>query len=128
MSSSSSRNRWCRPRGLTLPAFLLVAAFAGACATTGSAPRPAPGPAGSAAGGHQHVPGRAVAGTALAFEGTPYRAAGSDPSGFDCSGLVQYVFAQHGVTVPRTVHLQFRAGHDIGARRIQAGDLVFFRV
>src|SRR5690349_3264616 len=42
--------------------------------------------------------------TALKLRGTPYRNGGSDPDmGFDCSGLVQWVFAQHGVTLPRDV-------------------------
>ena len=113
---------------MTLAGLLVIGTFAGACATTGSAHRPVPGPAGPAAGVHDHVSGRAVARAALAFEGTPYRPAGADPSGFDCSGLVQYVFAQHGLAVPRTVQSQFRVGHDIGAGRIQPGDLVFFRV
>ena len=62
----------------------------------------------------------------LAFQGTPYRAAGADPSGFDCSGLIQYVFWQHGVALPRDVAEQFRAGRQVDDDRIQPGDLVFF--
>ena len=118
----------CSPRTLALPGLLLVATFAAACATSRAVPRPVPEPPGSAERGRTHVSGRALVRTALAFEGTPYRAAGSDPSGFDCSGLVQYVFAQHGVAVPRTVQSQFRAGHTIAAGRVEPGDLVFFRV
>ena len=38
--------------------------------------------------------------TALAYHGIPYVWAGADPSGFDCSGLMLYVFAQHGVILP----------------------------
>jgi len=64
----------------------------------------------------------------LSFQGTPYRAAGADPSGFDCSGLVQYVFWQHGVAMPRTVAEQFRAGRQVDDDGIQPGDLVFFRI
>jgi cell wall-associated NlpC family hydrolase len=66
-----------------------------------------------------------VTGTALGLRGTPYRNGGADPSGFDCSGFVQYVFAQHGVIVPRQVSEQFRAGRDVGAQ-LEPGDLVFF--
>jgi cell wall-associated NlpC family hydrolase len=66
-----------------------------------------------------------VAGTALALRGVPYRNGGADPSGFDCSGFVWYVFGQHGVNVPRTVTQQFAAGEDPG-RQLEAGDLVFF--
>jgi cell wall-associated NlpC family hydrolase len=67
-----------------------------------------------------------VTGTALELRGTPYRNGGADPSGFDCSGFVQYVFAQHGIFVPRKVIEQFRQGKDVQATQIEAGDLVFF--
>ena len=63
---------------------------------------------------------------ALGLRGAPYRNGGSDPSGFDCSGFVQYVFAQNGVRVPRTVIEQYRAGHDVDPPAIEPGDLVFF--
>ena len=56
----------------------------------------------------------------------PYRNGGSDPSGFDCSGFVQWVFAQHGVPLPREVREQFRGGQKIDPRDVQPGDLVFF--
>ncbi len=58
--------------------------------------------------------------------GAPYRNGGADPSGFDCSGLVQYVFAQAGVAVPRQVFEQFEAGRPVEASDLQPGDLVFF--
>jgi cell wall-associated NlpC family hydrolase len=65
--------------------------------------------------------------TALKLRGTPYRNGGSDPDmGFDCSGLVQWVFAQHGVTLPRDVKQQFDSGQKIDADDLKAGDLVFF--
>jgi cell wall-associated NlpC family hydrolase len=67
-----------------------------------------------------------VTSTALALRGAPYRNGGSDPSGFDCSGFVRYVFSQHGITVPRTVTEQFRAGQKIDEKQIEAGDLLFF--
>jgi peptidoglycan endopeptidase LytE len=60
------------------------------------------------------------------LRGAKYRDGGSDPSGFDCSGLVQYVFGQNGVRVPRTVTEQFRAGRDVDPASIEPGDLVFF--
>jgi cell wall-associated NlpC family hydrolase len=71
--------------------------------------------------------GYAVAGTALGLRGTPYRNGGADPSGFDCSGFIWYVFSQHGITVPRTVTQQFQQGHDIDPAQLAPGDLVFFR-
>ena len=39
---------------------------------------------------------------------------------------MQYVFAQHGVIVPRKVNEQYRAGHDVTASQLEPGDLVFF--
>ena len=57
--------------------------------------------------------GRAVAEYALAFRGVPYRSGGATPAGFDCSGLVQYVFAQYGINVPRIVEEQWHVGDKI---------------
>jgi cell wall-associated NlpC family hydrolase len=67
-----------------------------------------------------------LVGTALSLRGTPYRSGGTDPTGFDCSGFVSYVFGRHGVFVPRTVVEQFGWGRPIGADAIAPGDLVFF--
>jgi cell wall-associated NlpC family hydrolase len=64
--------------------------------------------------------------TALDLRGTPYRNGGADPSGFDCSGFVQYVFAQHGIFMPRKVSDQVKAGKDVTPAQLEAGDLVFF--
>lgn len=63
--------------------------------------------------------------TALDLLGSPYRLGGTDPSGFDCSGFVQYVLARHAVPMPRTVIQQFVVGSR--AQDVEAGDLVFFR-
>jgi cell wall-associated NlpC family hydrolase len=70
--------------------------------------------------------GYALTGTALALRGTPYRNGGSDPSGFDCSGFTQYVFAQYGVTLPRDVRAQFRIGKSVNPEDLAPGDVVFF--
>jgi len=68
----------------------------------------------------------AVVRTALGFQGIPYRNGGTDPSGFDCSGLVQYVFAQHGLALPREVREQFVFGEDVTPDKAEEGDLIFF--
>jgi hypothetical protein len=72
--------------------------------------------------------GKAVAASALAYRGTPYRNGGATPAGFDCSGLVQYVFSQYGVRLPRTAAEQFALGRAVTARTIRPGDLVFFAI
>ena len=58
----------------------------------------------------------------------PYRNGGSDPSGFDCSGFVQWVFAQEGHALPREVRDQYGVGETIDRDDIQPGDLVFFDI
>lgn len=52
----------------------------------------------------------AVVETALAVMGTPYRWGGGDEAGFDCSGLIQYAYGRHGVSLPRASSRQARAG------------------
>ena len=68
-----------------------------------------------------------VAGIALQYLGIPYQWAGSSPStGFDCSGFVQYVFAQVGVSLPHNAAAQYGYGAPVSQDQLQAGDLVFF--
>jgi cell wall-associated NlpC family hydrolase len=97
------------------------------CAATGATPRPFPSPGSAAAVPASTTTGTAFVATALSLRGVPYRPGGADPSGFDCSGFVSYVFAQHRVQLPRTVPDQYRMGRPIGARSVAPGDLVFFR-
>jgi cell wall-associated NlpC family hydrolase len=70
-----------------------------------------------------------VVSTAMRYLGIPYRWAGADPaSGFDCSGLVQYVFAQLGVALPHNTVAQWNSPQAVPVSRndLQPGDLVFF--
>jgi cell wall-associated NlpC family hydrolase len=68
----------------------------------------------------------ALLSTALTLQGVPYRNGGTDPSGFDCSGFVRFVFGRHGTALPREVRDQFRVGTAIDRSDVQPGDLVFF--
>jgi cell wall-associated NlpC family hydrolase len=61
------------------------------------------------------------------YLGVPYVFGGSNPAtGLDCSGLVQLVFRQVGIVLPRTAQLQYAATTRIPRDQLEAGDLVFF--
>jgi cell wall-associated NlpC family hydrolase len=120
---------------------IVVAALSTACAATTARPQPfptagRPPESGTSTAGVDNATGATgtsvgrsgyeVSGTALALRGTPYRNGGADPNGFDCSGFVWYVFAQHGLALPRVVEDQFQVGTKIDPADLQPGDLVFF--
>jgi cell wall-associated NlpC family hydrolase len=62
--------------------------------------------------------------------GRPYEygGTGEDGDGFDCSGLIQYAYAQHGIALPRRSVDQAREGWDVGrdANALLAGDILTF--
>jgi cell wall-associated NlpC family hydrolase len=72
---------------------------------------------------------RRVLGTARRYLGTRYRMGGTKPTAFDCSGFVRYVFAKHGIALPRTAREQSAVGRSVavGADSLRVGDLLFFR-
>lgn len=70
--------------------------------------------------------GADIVNAAMKFQGVPYQWGGTSPSGFDCSGLVQYVFGQAGINLPRTTYNQVNVGASVGIQQLQPGDLVFF--
>ncbi len=67
-----------------------------------------------------------VVGIAMQYLGIPYVYGGASPSGFDCSGLIMYVFAQVGVSLPHHAASQYGMGTAVSRDQLQAGDLVFF--
>ena len=74
---------------------------------------------------HSQVGGSVIS-IAAQFLGVPYVWGGTSPSGFDCSGLVQYVFARAGVSLPRVASSQQGVGTPVSRADLQPGDLVFF--
>ncbi len=67
-----------------------------------------------------------VVGIAMRYLGVPYVWGGASPRGFDCSGLVMYVFAQIGVSLPHSSYAQYGMGVPVSLSELQPGDLVFF--
>ena len=61
------------------------------------------------------------------FIGTQYIMGGTSPSGFDCSGLVFYVYKQFGYSLNRVAADQMRNGVEVSRSNLQPGDLIFFR-
>ena len=114
-SSRSSVRRW--PRYTTeqqQQALALQDTVVGASATTSD---------GSVAPPSQYG---GVVGIAMRYLGTPYVWGGSSPGGFDCSGLVAYVYSQVGVSLPHYTGAQWNVGVPVSRDDLQPGDLVFF--
>ncbi len=84
----------------------------------------------AAASGAWIPPGSALVVEALSLLGTPYRYSGESPEGgFDCSGLVAYLFKDAlGQTIPHSAAELFHRGVAVQRADLQAGDLVFFNL
>ncbi len=67
-----------------------------------------------------------VVSIAMQYLGVPYVWGGADPSGFDCSGFVVYVFAQVGVSLPHYTGALWNQGVPVSQDQLEPGDLVFF--
>jgi cell wall-associated NlpC family hydrolase len=71
--------------------------------------------------------GNEIALRAISQLGKPYVWGGADLTGFDCSGLVRFIYDQVGIPVPRTAAEQYSAARPIELRGLEPGDLLFFR-
>jgi cell wall-associated NlpC family hydrolase len=70
--------------------------------------------------------GSQVVAIAMRYLGVPYVWGGASPSGFDCSGLVVYVFQQVGISLPHYTGSLFAGGTPVARDQLEPGDLVFF--
>jgi cell wall-associated NlpC family hydrolase len=86
--------------------------------STGGVPLNTPVPSGNA--------NAEAAAIALRYLGVPYVWGGASPSGFDCSGLASYAYAQVGKSVPHYTRAEWAAFPQVAAGDLQPGDLVFF--
>lgn len=108
--------------GLTTHSILRVGERLSLHGSTGLAGRSESVPAGLANG----LKGAEIASYAERFVGSPYRWGGESPSGFDCSGLVQFSFGHFGVSLSRTSYGQYQQGYAVSRGNLIPGDLVFF--
>jgi len=70
--------------------------------------------------------GQKIVNTAMQYLGTPYVWAGTSPSGFDCSGLVYYVFKECGYSTNRTAATLYSNGEYVEKENLQVGDIICF--
>jgi cell wall-associated NlpC family hydrolase len=120
LSTLKSRIKAAVPRGTAVELLVTPATRA----TGGS-----PATAGSAATGGLLSPAqvRAFLKAALSRVGMPYVWGAAGPAAFDCSGLVQWSFAQAGIVMPRVAADQARTGPAVPVSQLQPGDLLFYR-
>ncbi len=61
------------------------------------------------------------------YIGVKYKYGGDNPSGFDCSGFVCFVYKHNGVKLPRTADAQALLGKEVSVKNMRPGDLVYFK-
>ena len=116
MEAAIHSNTWRRWRNFAL--LLACAVLLTGCGAFRSAPDSGPAPESA----------RKVVKTAYTQMGKKYRPGGASPQkGFDCSGLIWWVYKQNGYKVPRITVDQARAGYAVPKDQARPGDIVVFR-
>src|SRR5690242_9749534 len=121
VASLTAKIKAILPKGAGVEALVTVVTRSGATSPVGTAP--------SAADGSGGVSASQLTNALRAAEsrkGLPYVWGATGPRSFDCSGLVQWSFAQAGITMPRVAADQARAGLAVPASQLQPGDLLFY--
>lgn len=76
--------------------------------------------------GSASVSSNAIVNKAYQYLGVPYVWGGSTPSGFDCSGFIQYVYKSQGINLPRVSRAQAASGSYVSIANAQPGDILYF--
>ncbi|HEX5303044.1 MAG TPA: NlpC/P60 family protein [Streptosporangiaceae bacterium] len=121
VASLTARIKAILPKGAGVEALVTEVTRSGRTSPVGTAP--------SAADGSGGVSASQLTDALRAAEsrkGLPYVWGATGPRSFDCSGLVQWSFAQAGITMPRVAADQARAGLAVPASQLQPGDLLFY--
>jgi peptidoglycan DL-endopeptidase CwlO len=111
------------PSPLRLSLLAAALAWAPVSAPAQAAPSDAPAPSVTAV---TSVTGDDLVRTARRYLGVRYLLGGTTPRAFDCSGFVRWVFAEHGIALPRTAHEQAGVGDAPEPGDLRPGDLLFF--
>ena len=122
VASLAARIRAVLPRGASVEPLVTEVTRPGAPLAVGTAP------SGAAASGDAMTAAQLTAAlrAAESRRGLPYVWGAAGPTAFDCSGLVQWAFAQAGVSMPRVAADQARAGPAVPVSQLQPGDLLFY--
>ena len=115
----------------TIIILLTISLGLGCASGRGNIPRPFPRPGGWTSLTETSITSTSTKGpdiaiTALNLKGSPYLYGGDSQAGFDCSGFTSYVFAKHGIRLPRLASEQYLVGIAIEREELLPGDLVFF--